>query len=625
LGALKWNKIEKKGIYMEEKDFTKEKTVFNEQIEKYELYIRVHGRRFTLLSNVRLVLMIVTIAAIYLTIELNLEMYYWLFVGVLALGFIQIVKQHRKLKYGLAYAKEIIEINKEYLCRLEGKWHSFKEMGEEFIQEEHPYATDLDIIGENSLFQMICTAHTWHGKKELAQMLLNFSLQKNEILEKQKAIKELGNSLEFVQKIEYLTKNNRALEKKPTALLAYAQEVQRPFTFSKRLLLIGPIITCSSLLLAFFLKSTPFYVIGGVGAFIQLLMSLYLRVGVEEQLQGMKALEYKLNTYEKVIEALHIQTFHSDYLNKVQQKVTKVEDETLGDQAGALQGMKALTKISNRAHLTLQPLLAIPLNALFLWDLDAAFNMQIWRKHYGKHIEKWLEGIGEFEALMSLSVLTHFKGQIIEPHFNESENEGIILAKELGHPLIHKSSRVNNSFELKNSLWIITGSNMSGKTTFLRTIGINMVLAYCGAPVFAESLEIGRMKIYTCMRIQDDLKEGKSTFYAELLRIKAILEAGKNAEPMLFLIDEIFRGTNSIDRIEGAKSVVKGLNKEHIVGAITTHDLELCMLEHEKRVVNYHFSEHYNENEILFDYTLKEGPSTSTNAKYLMKMVGIEI
>lgn len=174
---------------------------------------------------------------------------------------------------------------------------------------------------------------------------------------------------------------------------------------------------------------------------------------------------------------------------------------------------------------------------------------------------------------------------------------------------------------------VITGSNMSGKTTLLRTIGINLVLAYAGSPVCAKEFNCSIMDIFTSMRVKDDISTGVSTFYAELIRIKMIIEHVKKQSPMIFLIDEIFRGTNSNDRISGAKNIISNLYKEWIIGLISTHDFELCEMENEKHinVKNYHFSEYYENNKIIFDYKLKQGRCNTTNAKYLMRLVGVDI
>lgn len=197
----------------------------------------------------------------------------------------------------------------------------------------------------------------------------------------------------------------------------------------------------------------------------------------------------------------------------------------------------------------------------------------------------------------------------------------------MGHPLINEKERVVNDFALEDQICIVTGSNMSGKTTLLRTIGVNLVLAYAGAAVCAKGFTCSILDIFTSMRINDDLNSGISTFYAELLRIKTIIEYSKKKQPMLFLIDEVFRGTNSRDRVTGAKNVLMNLNKGWIIGLISTHDFELCDFENDVsgRIFNMHFTETYTDGEIRFDYKLREGRCKTANAKYLMKMVGIEI
>ena len=197
---------------------------------------------------------------------------------------------------------------------------------------------------------------------------------------------------------------------------------------------------------------------------------------------------------------------------------------------------------------------------------------------------------------------------------------------EMGHPLIVEKKRVSNNFDMEDRICIITGSNMSGKSTHLRTVGLNLVLAYAGAAVCAGKFECSIMDIHTSMRLGDDLNSGISTFYAELLRIKSIIAASREQKPMIFLIDEVFRGTNSRDRYTGAKNVLLNLNKGWIIGLISTHDFDLCQLEKNEsgRIMNYHFTEEYLQNEIRFDYKIRRGRCNTTNARYLMKMAGIE-
>lgn len=268
-------------------------------------------------------------------------------------------------------------------------------------------------------------------------------------------------------------------------------------------------------------------------------------------------------------------------------------------------------------------ILYILFNIVFLWDYQSSFALENWKAKFGSNVETWLSSIGEIESLTSLTVPLQIENGLSFPKIDSSKFT--INAKAIGHPLIKKEERVYNDISIEDKILIITGSNMSGKTTFLRTLGINMVLTNAGAPVFSSELSLPIMDIYTSMRITDDLKNKISTFYGELLRIKEILDYGKVHKNTFFLIDEIFRGTNSKDRIYGARNVLLNLNKNGLMGAITTHDLEICELDNDKRIVNYNFSEKYVDGLIDFDYKIKPGKSTTTNAKHLMKTVGIEL
>ena len=236
-------------------------------------------------------------------------------------------------------------------------------------------------------------------------------------------------------------------------------------------------------------------------------------------------------------------------------------------------------------------------------------------------ISNWFESLGKFESLLSFS---HFPNVVRNTTLPTITLGKEVTAKEIGHPLIKNDLRVCNDVQIDNSIFIISGSNMSGKTTFMRTLGINLVLAKAGGFVCAKDMHVSQLNLMTSMRIADNLSEGISTFYAELKRIKGIMEMARIDENMLFLIDEIFRGTNSVDRLIGAKTVLERLNEQNVIGIITTHDLELAQETKEiDRIRNYSFNEHYTDSEINFDYKIKKGVSTTTNAKFLMKMMDI--
>ena len=245
----------------------------------------------------------------------------------------------------------------------------------------------------------------------------------------------------------------------------------------------------------------------------------------------------------------------------------------------------------------------------------------------GRYVEKWFDVIGEVEALCSISLIHHDNPEYIMPQISEDMSGGIV-AEQLGHPLLTKGRRCNDiSINEKQPILLITGSNMSGKSTFLRTVGLSLILSYIGAPVCAKLFSCPILKIYACMRTSDNLGQNVSSFYAELLRVKMVVEAVDRNEKVFFLLDEIFKGTNSADRHTGAKMLIDQLDKKAAWGMVSTHDLELADMEKESggRIRNYHFREYYKDNQIHFDYQLRKGVSDTRNAIFLMRMAGVNV
>lgn len=591
---------------------------FKERIDQYKVLWEYENKIYSRIANLRLIVLLASLYMTYLLVKMQGHLMVFAVAIVFYSSFIYLVYRHQKIKEKLDYYESMKLINEKYVKRMNEEWHSFPDTGEELLDEVHPYALDLDILGERSLFQKINTTHTWYGRKKLASVLLAPDFTEEAIVERQKAIKELMQDLDFCQKVEGATAKRKKAMKNPEKLLNYAK-AEGDFLKGKGWRRVATIL--------------PWVIIAlwavGYVAHIHLLITgtlilMFISYGFQffhapriGEVKGMLGtIIYELNEYVYILEVMKEKEFISPYLKELSNVLFK-------DQVNALDALKKLEKISSKANVTTQPIVAIPLDAILLWDLKIVFALEDWRKTYGQQVEHYLETIGEIESLISLSVLGHVEEKVSFP-LVEAEGR-FITGKQVGHPLIKQTVRVCNDVNMDQEIFVITGSNMSGKTTFLRTIGINLVLAYAGAPVLADQLACSMMKIYTSMRIRDDLTHGISTFYAELTRIKQIIEAAKEYTQMLFLIDEIFRGTNSNDRIIGATSVVKALDSLGTIGAITTHDMELCQLNDTIDVTNYHFSETYQEDTIQFDYSIKAGPSTTTNAKYLMKMVGIEL
>ena len=262
-----------------------------------------------------------------------------------------------------------------------------------------------------------------------------------------------------------------------------------------------------------------------------------------------------------------------------------------------------------------------------LWNLQQALDLEQWKKQYATDVESWFNTLGSFEALNSFATL----------HFNDPGScfavlhaqHFFIAAKELGHPLINKNKRVNNFIDIENrgELMLVTGSNMAGKSTYLRSVGINTVLAMAGAPVCANSFIISPVQLISSMRIADNLEESTSTFYAELKKLKTVIDKVNAGEKVFILLDEILRGTNSLDRHTGSEALIKQLIREKAAAIIATHDLGLAEIQktYPANILNYHFDVQVNNEELYFDYKLKPGVCTSLNASILMKKIGIEL
>ena len=517
--------------------------------------------------------------------------------------------------------KRVLEIALEYsekgLKRITGEWKSFLDKGEEFFDKEHKFSKDLDIFGKNSLFQWINTTNTIFGRKYLSKMLkLDITLNKYNIERNQESIKELSEKREFARDFfikSYETKKNS--DSSLDELLKWSKEE------SKRSLTIKYVPY-------FFIASTTIFIllalIGKMDATYLLLVFAINYLVVKLLTRNLSDVIYiftknksKIVQYSNILTLIQDEDFKS-------LKLKELKKNLQNNNIDCKEEMKKLKNIISWMGDSLGNAYYLIINVLFLSDIFILDNLESWKVKNGENLELWLETMGRFEALLSLSNLAFENPEWNYPNIS---NEKVIEAVSIGHPILGKKAVVNDfKFDREKKAALITGSNMSGKSTFLRTIGLNMVLAYLGLPTFSKSFKCGIYSIYTCMRTEDDLEESISSFYAEILRVKLLIDAGKIGEDVFFLLDEIFKGTNSTDRHDGAKILIEQLVKSGGMGLVSTHDLELCDLEKSKEwLINFNFQEYYEDNKIKFDYKLRHGVSKTHNAKHLMKLAGIEI
>lgn len=521
--------------------------------------------------------------------------------------FVFMVYHHNHIKKELLYQQALCLTYQNHLKRINNQWHELIDTGDEFIDEKSYKAIDLDIFGKHSLFQMINVSFTQKGKETLAA-LLNDDHSIDNVLMHQQAVQELALHEDFVLKLETLGK---MIPHQKEKIIKRWQEESCHLNISSitPLIFIVSLLTCLGLIGVCFSIAMPYsQIILEIGAVFQLGFAFLYIKKHQELFEPIVYLGKGLESYAHIYAHIHNQTFQCAYLQELQTQIC-IEGR-------ACEGIEKLLKISQRVNYRQNIFAFVILNAFGMFDFVVRNQYAKWLNDYGSSIQTWFDGLAKLEALMSLSVLKIDDFQVSVPHIC---HEKTLSFQNVRHPLIASDKVVGNDFVMDESLCMITGSNMSGKTTFMRTVGLNLILAYAGGYVFADEMACSCMHIMTSMRVKDNVEEGISTFYGELLRIKDMIEYAKKKEPMICFIDEIFKGTNSLDRIAGAQATIKKLLLPYAYTFLTTHDLELSHM----KAQNYHFDEYYQDEQICFDYRIKKGPSQTTNGQFLLRQLGI--
>lgn len=511
-------------------------------------------------------------------------------------------------------------INQEEIKAIQGAFLDYGDGGE-FEDSDHAYSGDLSIFGDRSLFHFLNRTTTSLGKKVLSDWLKIFPerAQLKKIRDRQDAVQELSEKIDFRQNIQAFGRHIfdsldrlgsvRLLFKEPHCVLGHKILIVFIHIF--------PVLTLSAIVLVF-LKFSWLIPLGL--ALVQGLVNWVFRKKVI-RLYKLTSQNFKiLNLYSKIIGEIESEAFKSRTLIELQKHYfikNKPASLYIKKLSSRLQFFEA--RASKEIHFLM--------NNIFFWDLHCVFRIEKWKNDVKQDIDKWFDAVGQLEALSSLGNMYYNSPGWTMPKLSDS---GFILhATAAGHPLIPHSERVNNSINLDGdaNIVIITGPNMAGKTTFLKTIGVNIVLALAGAPVCADEFQVSPIRVYTSMKVSDSLDKGLSLFYAELQRLKKVLQAILEKEPVFFLIDEMLKGTNELDRHRGASALIRQLIEHRAQGMVATHDLELTRLaeDYPEKIWNYFFDGYIKNDKLLFDYLLKKGICTSSNALELMKKIGINV
>ena len=568
-------------------------------------------RRGQLLSWLRLTTFFLCLLALAAAWDTGaLEIY--LVAVALACCFTALLRRHGKLFEQRLLLESHIAALSNFLARFSGEWHSFPVTGAEYLKDELPQAQDLNLFGADSIYQYLCAARTKAGRDRLADALSPFPADLALARKRQKAVAEL---IARPRLVLDLTAAAALLpdghDTKPL-LAALQRNTEKPYAGTAFIAWVLP----AALALAIVGASLSLigWTMPAILVLLQFLIAFALGRRTASAQKPLAAMHRELRLYERLFSRLEDATFQSPHLIALQAQLKA---------GGAARSLRTLSALAEHAHTRHNLIFLLLANAFFLSDLHFAHRIAHWQEKAAAHLGDWLAVWAETEVLLSLSTVGLVREMYAFPELLEDASPRL-EAKNLTHLLIPEEKAVPNDIDATAGTRIITGSNMSGKTTYLRTVASACVLAYAGAPVPGERLCLSPLHIFTSIRVTDDAAHGLSTFYAEILRIKSMMAFKEKSLPMLIVIDEIFKGTNSADRLIGAREAISRLTGADFITLVSTHDFELCEIESDAApVTNWHFEESYEDDKLLFDYKIKEGRCTTRNAQYLLKMAGI--
>jgi len=590
---------------------------FKKRIEDFNKLHSTYKGKSDFLSVIRVITFFLFLIIFIYLLKSGIIVLSFFILIILLFGFSLIVNYHHSIRNNLEFYQNLIEINELEIQRLNLDLQAF-DNGERYLKEDHPYAYDLDIFGRHSIYQLISRCTTLFGKDQLAADL-NKHHKPETIYSKQLAVKELTHKIDWRQSLHAYGKINSKTESKNLDLFLNWIHSEKK---SKHL----SVFAILTVILWILFICTMFFIIIGKISFLWMfsfnLIAFVLlapRIKIVQQLTiALTGINKQFSAISKIINLIEKEHFDSQLLNELKK-------EFVFQNYTASSKIKKLTSIVDLLQNRGNPFYLI-LNSFFAFDIIFLYQAEKWREGNKHHLETWLKTVGEFEILLSYSAYAFANPDY---HFPEIiEDKVSLLSENTGHPLIHPKHRVVNNFKIegKGAVDLITGSNMAGKSTFLRTIGVNLVLAQCGAPACASKFMCYPFKVFSSMRTKDNLMESVSTFYAELIRIKSLLNQLDEETTTFYLLDEILKGTNSHDRHLGAINLIKQLNESNAVGLVSTHDVELNELTDKiENMENYSFHSNMVNDQLQFDYKLKKGPCNSFNAIQLMKKMGISM
>jgi DNA mismatch repair ATPase MutS len=485
--------------------------------------------------------------------------------------------------------------------------------GIRYADPNHPYSHDLDLFGNGSLFQYINRCGTELGENRLARDLKALNYSREELAERQAAVRELGFQLEFRQHVWALGRQIREFKFDQTFLRIWLLE--KPFLYGKQgytiLRWVLPAIVLMIACLTIY--DVNYFPILFVAMTVQIAIAGIHAKKIGDLQRGLSKGKEALANYARIFELLTQQKYETPLMKKHFQTAHE-----------AFERVAQFSKLVNALESRMNPIAMMFGNGLFLYDLHAVSRVEAWREANAQQLPGWLESLAEWDALISLATLHYNNPSYAFAEYSEGNQ---LQGKSIGHPLISDKERVTNNFEIGNpaTVWLITGANMAGKSTFLRTLGVNFVLGGVGAPVCASNWTMPLIALRSGMRTSDSLQDHQSYFYAELHRLQSIMQELRAGKPMVILLDEILKGTNSTDKQAGSRELIKQLKDLQALVVLATHDIALGDLEqqHPTQIANACFEGKIENDQLTFDYTLHSGVAQKANATFLMRKMGI--
>lgn len=588
---------------------------YNEKIEFFNQEIQIQKKRLNRIFLIRIVSFILCFSLFFIFAQYSL-LYAFLLAPAIVILFLFLVKVEIRTQRKIEYFNNRIQINKNEINQLNSKYDLF-DQGKEFINKEHPYVSDLDIFGNRSIFQLLNRSCTYGGRALLSRWLSSPFYDKAEIYARQEAVKNLSDKLEFNQQFIATGISDKENSQDKDIIKEWLSEPTYFSSFYFKLIsVVLPIVTVFSFILVMMNKIEM-----TVFNFLFLLQLGLVARELKKTNKIHNQLSRRLNTVEKyasLIQLIESENFDSKKLNELKEQL-----RNSGINASA--SITQLKKLVDLMDARLNIIVALLLNGTFLYDINLMRRIERWRIQHKDDFLNWIATIAEFDAFVSLGMHAHNHPDYCFPVV-ESDNF-ILEAEQMGHPLILSSKLVKNNYTQKgfSKVDLLTGANMAGKSTFLRTIGVNLTLAMMGLPVCADKFKFTPILLFTSLRTNDSLQENESFFYAELKRLQLLMKYYENKQKVFFLLDEILKGTNSKDQHAGSEALIKKIVRLNGVGIVATHDVELSVLEQQlpQNIRNLCFEITIKEDKLSFDYTLKNGVCATMNASFLMKHMDI--